>query len=225
MAVRTVSFSGSKDIPEPLPKIPYLARPHLGRLNLATALNEIREDQARRHRHQLAGGAAGMPRPERAGGPFGAPARPRQRRTHSQPAPPRVEATLVDRSEEPSLRRRTWEFLEPQDPRSLPNLHVERHAAITKALARQERAFAASRSELALRLARASDISTPTFEWDTRPSSLELSEQQREFFPRSIARVRQTGGGKDPRYCRPYDDVYIHREAVCRQKLCCSHTA
>uniref|UniRef100_A0A7S4RJB2 Uncharacterized protein n=1 Tax=Alexandrium monilatum TaxID=311494 RepID=A0A7S4RJB2_9DINO len=109
-------------------------------------------------------------------------------------------------------------FVAPQDPLGLPNPHIERRDAIDAEISEQEDRLARTRSESALKLKHGFAVQAPTFNWDHQQPGIFLTENQISFFPRSVEKVKEFGCGKDSRYTRPYDETYLHREALARNK-------
>jgi len=106
----------------------------------------------------------------------------------------------------------------PQDPTGLPNPHIFRREALETEIAEQEKHLAESRSESTLRSSGGLALPAPSFHWDRAHPTVFPTEHKASFYPRSVGKVREFGSGRDPRNCRPYDQVYLHREALARQK-------
>eukprot|EP00928_Gymnodinium_smaydae_P096367 TRINITY_DN849_c0_g2_i1.p1 TRINITY_DN849_c0_g2~~TRINITY_DN849_c0_g2_i1.p1 ORF type:complete len:147 (+),score=27.58 TRINITY_DN849_c0_g2_i1:171-611(+) len=123
----------------------------------------------------------------------------------------------------PGLAR---EFVLPQDPTTLPDMNEPRIRYLQTLVERQEKGLAESQSALA-RIASEGQIKRvpaelppASFSYDCFPTGAMLSENQASYFPRSLGVVKDCGGGRDRRFCRMYDGVYIFREAWARQKDC-----
>lgn len=215
-----------REICEPIPREAHLARSYLVRHtgDLLQELKEVKTREAARHRLQLR--SAAPPLVERKS-PLGAPPpSPPIRRLRRHSSASRLEGL---RPEKPGLtppaaeaarpRRPGLLLMElPQDPTLLANEHADRSKAIEHAIARQEDFLAECKREAEARQRLGVEASAPAFNWDHQPQVPVVSESQAQFYPRSIEKVRDCGGGKDSRFCRPYDRFYQHREAMCRQK-------
>mmetsp|Transcript_2510 Transcript_2510/g.6769 ORF Transcript_2510/g.6769 Transcript_2510/m.6769 type:complete len:222 (-) Transcript_2510:89-754(-) len=135
-------------------------------------------------------------------------------RSASSPSTVKTPAENLARRKPGSLRP----FNMPQDPTKMPNPHDERHDIIEAQIAEREKHLAESRSESALQFRCGFEVKAASFHWDHHDPGLFLTESKASFFPRSVGKVREFGSGRDPRYCRPYDETYLHREAVIRNK-------
>lgn len=214
-----------REICEPIPREAHLARSYLVRHtgDLLQELKEVKVREAARHRLQLL--SAPPPLVERKS-PLGAPPPSPIRRPHRHSSASRLEGL---RPEKPGLtppaaeavrpRRPRLLLMElPQDPTLMGNEHADRSKALEHAIARQEDFLAECKREAEARQRLGVQASAPAFNWDHQPEGFLVSESQAQFYPRSTEKVRECGGGKDPRFGRPYDRFYQHREAMCRQK-------
>lgn len=217
---------------EPIPRESHLATSSLNRVDVLNELQIARESEVDRHRSLLHSAPPKVP--ERSGGPWGAanlkasstPSRRSKARSSTQPLASRVQAEEQHRQDTPARPRRgRLELTITQDPCDLPNRFVARTEALSNAIEQNEAQLARSRSEFALRTGGMAEVRGQRCIWDHRPPDLVLSEQQAQFFPRSLETLDTMGGGKDRKLCRPFDAFYIHREAFCKQKNVCVRMA
>mmetsp|Transcript_36174 Transcript_36174/g.104099 ORF Transcript_36174/g.104099 Transcript_36174/m.104099 type:complete len:237 (-) Transcript_36174:140-850(-) len=147
---------------------------------------------------------------------FVIPKLPQQRRSlsASSVAEPKSPAESAPRRKPTAVRP----FQMPQDPMTFLNPHVLRQEVLEAEITEQEQHLARSRSESALRLSQGFEAKAPDFHWDRQRPGVFLTENQVAFFPRSVDKVKEFGSGKESRNCRPYDETYLHREALIRQK-------
>lgn len=217
-----------RDIVEALPSQEHLARSRLERLDLWQEVRGVRGFEDERFRSSL---TRAHPPSAAMQSPLGAPPPGLSRRpTPGALSPPRTSASRLPTaaggaqgSEEAPKKRPGILMMEiPQDPTTFPNEHIARHAAIGNAIEAQQHRLQASRSESALLKLRGADadFTPPQFKWDRLPTanSLGISEQQSQYFPRSLDRNREIGNVKDPKSLRPYDDWYLYRETLWKQK-------
>eukprot|EP00927_Polykrikos_kofoidii_P074265 TRINITY_DN70250_c0_g1_i1.p1 TRINITY_DN70250_c0_g1~~TRINITY_DN70250_c0_g1_i1.p1 ORF type:complete len:246 (-),score=31.98 TRINITY_DN70250_c0_g1_i1:129-866(-) len=213
----------------------HLARCTFERFDLSHALRRAKQDENTRHHATL---QIREPTAATRSKPFGTAAPPRGlRRTRSAaelganvspPSSSRPPESPGPPSAPPPRRRPgvgKAAMTLAQDPCNLPDLHGPRIKLIQALIDRQEETLIESRECLARRVAAESSGSAlppTTFDFDRQPPGEDLSEHQAQYFPRSAEMVKACGGGKDPRFGRPFDDVYAHREALCRLKACLS---
>jgi len=110
---------------------------------------------------------------------------------------------------------KTQFVLPSNDPMAYSNEHIEREKAAKRSVAEMEGKLARARSQSAANLG--AEWIPPVVRHDHIPVAFDASEYQAEMFPRSIHKLRQCGGGKDPKFCRPWQDYEKHREAVWAQ--------
>jgi len=209
-------------VQEAIPTEAHLARSALERVDLYAELRGVKEGAVSRHKAALL-----KPEPivaEKRTPIFGAPRRERRARSEAT-LPPAVSSAAQEEAlrKPPTPKRRQaggFNLSELPDPTKLPNWHEPLHDAINDAIVRQEMALEKSQLEAEMRLRQASSVTAPAFRWDKLPHHHAHSENQGQYFPKSIAKLKEFGGGKDPRFCRPYDDEYKYREAIARQKDC-----
>lgn len=121
---------------------------------------------------------------------------------------------------EPVARRRPGaplELLISQDPTQLFNKHSLRREQLDAALLVAEQRLRACKSDGALLHYSEGGMSAKLDRLPTADAT-GASENQMQFFPRSFDKIRECGNYRDPSFCRPLDKVYLHREAMCRQK-------
>ncbi|CAE8732547.1 unnamed protein product [Polarella glacialis] len=205
-----------REIVEAIPNLDHLARKHLGRLDLSTELQVIREEEEDRHRHSL------VPAPKVSAartGPLGPPppadkrALRLRRLAHSYSE---LSPVKEDQAASPNKPKK-WPGLLlmeiPKDPTKMPNEHSHRRDELDQKIATIHHSL----SDPALRPL--SEMKAQTFNYDHASEGWGISEAQSQFFPRSNQKVKELGGGKDQGFAtRPYDDLYHHREAMIRQK-------
>jgi len=212
---------------EALPKEFHLSRSHLDKFDLLGELRGIKGSEDCRHRSYLLTGDP--PKFERKSfNPLGAP--PPGESRHQTPGGPWAQATSsarpatgVESKEEAPKRRSGPKAMELQsDPTELPNEYVQRYNLIEAAITAQKKHLDACRSDSALLKLQgpAMDWSPPSMKWDRLPTANGTghTENQSKYFPRSLERSRECGVYKEPKACRPYDNVYRFREMMIMQK-------
>lgn len=217
----------TREILEAIPKDVSLARLMLGRINVNEELHKLKAGEEERHYTDLHRKALTDP-PAR--NPFGASlasrSAPKLSRSTSMPVSFKAPPAADDSSSSSSVAGQRGGRFEDvtlcmQDPTSLPNMYGLRTDALDVEIAQRQEELQDYQASAKRRLA-ALACEPPgrgqVFHWDRPPRVFGLSEAQAQLFPRSLSRTKECGGGRDKRYCRPHDVVYIHREAVARSK-------
>jgi len=220
------SLPSYRQIVEALPGQEHLARSRLERISLREELDKVASAEEERHHHDLV--FAPVPMVERKC-PYGAPLPQNDsglmlRRRADRAALIRSQnaAAAMEEEAKKKPKEKKWPgllLLEiPNDPTLMPNEHEERKHWYANEIAKKESFIQQSRQEALMRLEQSVEVKPPSFNWDHLPEGVDTSEQQAEFFPRSAKIMKSIGTGKDPRFCRPMDKFYMHREAEFRIK-------
>jgi len=202
-------------IPFTIPLEDNLARIHLNKLDMFRELSKVTRHETSRHSEHLAGKKIRPATPVKSGGPFG-PAKLPEKRSRSMPV--LVKAVETEKPKTPPVASGLSKafVLPSNNPCDYHNEHASRGDAVKRAIQHQENLLAVARSQSAARRASGgfADVAPEVFRWDHVPIAFDLSENQAEMFPRSIQANRQCGGGKDPRYTKPWQDYERWREAM-----------
>lgn len=200
-----------------------LARVHLDKLDMFREIAKVTRAETSCHTRGAYCKSSKCPAnlrpktPVKSGGPFGSAKLP-ERRSRSVPVLLNVvEKTSPEKPKTPVATGLSRAFVLPSNnPQDYYNSHEGRGNAVRRQIEHKEHLLAVAKSQSAARRASGvvDDVGPEVFRWDHVPIAFDLSENQAEMFPRSIEANRMCGGGKDPRYTRPWQDYERWREAV-----------
>eukprot|EP00747_Dinoflagellata_sp_TGD_P163845 gnl/TRDRNA2_/TRDRNA2_182987_c0_seq1.p1 gnl/TRDRNA2_/TRDRNA2_182987_c0~~gnl/TRDRNA2_/TRDRNA2_182987_c0_seq1.p1 ORF type:complete len:203 (+),score=36.47 gnl/TRDRNA2_/TRDRNA2_182987_c0_seq1:60-668(+) len=183
-------------------------------------LDEIaaaKKDEARINKKHLNGGLADPGNPARAS-PFGALVPPKRQRLKKSASLP---TNLAEEEVPKKVRRPAYQrafLVGIRDPVNLYNEHVGRRDNLMKKIEEYENDLSFCQRTAEERTRQAAEVRAVVFNYDHHHPDAVVSEAQGQFYPRSLERLKDCGGGKIKKFTRPYDDPYKFREAMCRQK-------
>merc|ERR1719512_228029 len=144
-----------------------------------------------------------------------------------QPPPPQ-DGEDAPPAKEAQARRRPGmplELMISQDPTQLFNKHHLRGEQFEALVVAQQNFLSSCRSDSALLRQSGGrgagggyEVPSPKFDRLPPADSTGNTESQLQFYAKSLEKGRLCGNFKDPKNGRPFDAVYLHREAMCKQK-------